>query len=100
MTKRTSEQMVADLEAKIAAVKARDERKRAKADPTLLPTIKAVKAIDVALGAATDGELHAALEDARQRLVALPQIAKVLPAAKEPVLAAPRRSKLARLGKG
>ena len=67
-TRRTPDQIVADLEAKIAEVKARAAAKEAKKDPDAKALMAAAKAIDKALGAATDGETKTALEAARAPL--------------------------------
>ncbi len=64
-SRRTPEQIVADLEQKIADVKARAIAKEAKQNPEAKPFIAAVKAIDKAMGAATNEETTRALEAAR-----------------------------------
>jgi len=70
-TRRTSEEMVADLEAEIARVKARAAAKEAKTQPEGKALLLAVKAIDKALAVAAevrnDG-LVRALEAARAPL--------------------------------
>ena len=65
---RTPAQIVADLEAKIADVKARAAAKQAKQNPEAKSFMIAVKAIDKALDAATDEETSRALEAARAPL--------------------------------
>lgn len=70
-TRRTPEQIVADLEAKIEAVKARAAAKEAKGTPEGQALIAAVRAIDKAAavaGEAQNQELGAALESARAAL--------------------------------
>ncbi len=52
--RRTAEQMIADLEAEIARVKARAAAKEAKAAPEGKPFLAAVKAIDKAIEAAEE----------------------------------------------
>ena len=65
-TRRTPEQMVADLEAKIAAVKARAATKKAKAEPAGKALLVAAKAVDKAIEAAQGNEeLVRALEAGR-----------------------------------
>ncbi len=64
-TRRTPEQIVADLEQKIADVKARAIAKEAKQNPEAKPFIAALKAIDKAMEAATNEETTRALEAAR-----------------------------------
>jgi len=70
-TRRTSEEMVADLEAEIARVKARAAAKEAKATPEGQALILAVKAIDkatVVAGEAGNDGLVRALEASRAPL--------------------------------
>lgn len=66
--RRTPEQQIKDLEAKIADVKARAARKQAKANPTTRYVTAAVKAIDNALGACDDATTKRALQEARTML--------------------------------
>jgi hypothetical protein len=66
--RRTPEQLIKDLEAKIADVKARAARKRAKANPTTRYITAAVKAIDNALGTCGDATTKSALQEARTTL--------------------------------
>ncbi len=68
MTRRTPEQIVADLEQKIADVKGRAIAKEAKQNPEAKPFVAAVKAIDKAMEAATNEETTRALEAARAPL--------------------------------
>lgn len=68
---RTPEQMIADLEAKIAAVKRRAERQKVKKDPALKHINAAVKSIDKALAASSDGATRTALDEARATLAAV-----------------------------
>ena len=65
---RTPEQMIADLEAKIAAVKRRAERQKVKRDPALRHINAAVKSIDKALAASSDAATRKALDEARATL--------------------------------
>ena len=68
-TRRTPEQMIADLEAKIAAVKARAATKKAKADPAGKALTAAAKAVDKAIEAAQgNDDLVRALEAGRAPL--------------------------------
>ena len=66
--RRTPEQIVADLEAKIADVKARATAKEAKRSPEAKVFIAAVKAVDKAIEGATEPETVRALEAARAPL--------------------------------
>jgi hypothetical protein len=68
--RRGTDQMIADLEAKIAAIKAREARKRAKSDPFLRYTTAAVKTIDKAASATRDPEAKRVLGETRSRLAA------------------------------
>ena len=69
--RRTPEQIIADLEAEIARVKARAAAKDAKAAPEGKPFLAAVKALDKAIEAAQDAgnkEMVQALEAGRAPL--------------------------------
>jgi hypothetical protein len=78
--RRDAAQLVADLEAKIEAIKARVARKRRKADPAMRHTIATVRSIDKAMSAATDSVLRHALEEARGVLAAYLTLQGVVPA--------------------
>lgn len=69
-TRRSEEQMIADLEAKIAAIKAQAERKKLKRDPAIKHITAAVRSIDTALENCEDKATRAALGDARSTLSA------------------------------
>jgi hypothetical protein len=62
--RRTPEQIVADLQAKIDAVNARAAAKEAKANPEAKAVLVAAKALDKAIATCTGG-CKKALEDAR-----------------------------------
>ncbi len=69
--RRTAEQMISDLEAEIARVKARAAAKEAKAAPEGKPFLAAVKGIDKAIEAAEEAgnkEMVTALEAGRAPL--------------------------------
>jgi hypothetical protein len=66
--RRTIEQMIADLEAQVAAIKEREARKQAKADPALRHVTAALKSVDRALAEASDAATRKALSDARSLL--------------------------------
>jgi hypothetical protein len=68
--RRSTEERIADLEATIASIKARAERKRARADPTIRHTSLAIKAIDKALAETKDSATKSALVEARATLSA------------------------------
>ena len=66
--RRTLDQRIAELEAKVAAIKEREARKLAKADPALRHVSAALKSIDKALAEADGSDLKKALGDARDAL--------------------------------
>lgn len=68
--RRAPEELVAALQAKIEAIKARAERKRAKSDPSVRYTVAAVRNMDKATAATADPVLKRALEEARGSLTA------------------------------
>jgi len=67
---RPADARIAELQAKIEAIKARDERKRARAKPEVRHAIAATKALDKALGATTDATLRTAFSEARTLVAA------------------------------
>jgi hypothetical protein len=69
--RRTEEQMIQDLEARIAAIKAKAERKKVKRDPALRHISGALRSIDKALGETGDTATRQALDEARSTLSAL-----------------------------
>ncbi len=70
--RRGIEQRIADLEAKISAIKEREARKLAQADPALRHASAALKSIDKALAATKDSAMKKALTAARSSLSACP----------------------------
>lgn len=62
--------MVADLEAQIAALKAKAARKKLKANPAVKHTSAAIRSIDKALEETTAPSMRTALQDARSTLSA------------------------------
>ena len=68
---RSPEEQVADLQAKIASIEARAERKRARANPTVKQAIVAVRALDKGVAVATDPEMKEALLGARSAIAAV-----------------------------
>jgi len=68
--RRSPNDLVAALEAKIQAIKARAERKRAKANPAVRYTVAAVRSMDKAMAATTDAVLRSTLDEARGALSA------------------------------
>lgn len=69
--RRGVDQMIADLEAKIAAIRAREAERKAKADPALRHVKSALRSVDKALEAAEDAELREGLGEARAALGAV-----------------------------
>jgi hypothetical protein len=68
--RRSEEQMIEDLEARIAAIKAKAERKKAKRDPALRHISGAIRSIDKALAESDDSATRSALDEARSTLSA------------------------------
>src|SRR5690242_12298349 len=88
-TRRSEEQMIADLEAKIAQIKAKAEAKKARRDPSLRHISAALRSIDKALDASEDQATRAALDEARSTISACLQLNGV--AAKATLMPQPRR---------
>jgi hypothetical protein len=88
--RRTVEEKVADLEAQIVAVKAREAKRKARRDPAVSEALKAIKSVDKALGATQDAPMRTALHEARGTLAAcvavtglvVPESTTAAPAAK------------------
>jgi len=72
--RRSEEQLIADLRAKIDHLKARAASKAAKKDPTVRHVHKAVRAIDAAMAATGDHALRTALQEAHATLSACLQL--------------------------
>lgn len=70
MSRRTEEQRIADLEAQIAAIKARAQRKQMKKDPSLRHISAAIRSIDKATNESGDSATRNALAEARSTLSA------------------------------
>ena len=77
MSRRTEEQLIADLEAKIANLKARAEAKKVKKDPALKYVSAALRAIDKAASETSDKAMRGALGEARSTLSACLQLGGV-----------------------
>ncbi len=69
--RRPPQQLIADLEAQIARIRARAERQKAKKDPTLRHIAAAVRSIDKALAEAEDVPTRQMLDEARATLGAV-----------------------------
>ena len=68
--RRSEEERIADLEAKIQLIKTRAARNATKKDPALRHVTKGIKSIDAAMEATSDGALRKALDEARTTLTA------------------------------
>lgn len=73
-TRRGEAELIADLEAKIAALKARAEAKKVKRDPALRHVRVALRSIDKALSGTEDNAMRSALDEARATLSACLQL--------------------------
>jgi hypothetical protein len=80
-TRRDAEQLVAALQAKIDAIKARAVRKCRKADPAIRYAFAAIRNIDKAMSSATDQVLRKTLEEARGILSPYLTLQGIVPAA-------------------
>lgn len=68
--RRNEEQLIADLEARIAALKARAEARKVQRDPAVKPVKQALRAIDAASSLTKDSAIRQALDEARATLSA------------------------------
>lgn len=78
--RRAPEDLIAALQSKIEAIKARAERKRARSNPSIRYTTAAVRNIDKAMASADDAVLRRTLEEARGSLAAYLTMQGVVPA--------------------
>lgn len=76
-TRRSEDQLIADLQAKIEHLKVRAATKAAKKDPSLRHVAKAIRAIDAAMASTADSALRTALQEARMTLGACLQLGGV-----------------------
>ena len=72
--RRSEDQLIADLRAKIDQLKARAASKAARKDPTVRHVHKAVRSIDSAMAATGDAALRTALQEAHATLSACLQL--------------------------
>ena len=70
-TRRTPEQIIAELEARIAQVKRRAETQKVKKDPALRHVALAVRSMDKAMAATQDAATRTAVGEARTALAAV-----------------------------
>lgn len=69
-TRRSEEQLIADLEKQIAHIKVRAEQRKAKKSPAIRSMQTALKALDKALGESEDAATRKALGEARSTISA------------------------------
>ena len=69
-TRRSEEERIADLERRIASLRAQAERKKLRRDPAIRHMTAAVRSIDKALAESRDAATRQALEEARSALSA------------------------------
>jgi len=67
-TRRSPEQEIVDLEARIAVIRARSERRKVKKDPTLRHIAAALRSVDKALGMSRDHATRQVLDEVRATL--------------------------------
>src|SRR5258706_3627050 len=79
--RRSEAERIADLERKIADLKARAERKKARTNPSVRHVVAALRSIDKALGTTQDAVVRQALDEARATLSACLALQGVVPAA-------------------
>ena len=70
-TRRTPEQIIAELEARIASVKRRAETQKVRKNPAMRHLAGAIRSIDKALAATQDAATRAAVGEARTALAAV-----------------------------
>ena len=70
-SRRTPQEIIADLEAQVARIQARGERRKAKKDPALRHISAAVRSIDKALSVSEDVVTRQGLDEARATLGAV-----------------------------
>lgn len=68
--RRSEEELIRDLEARIASIKAKAERKKVKRDPALRHISAALRSIDKAMGETEDSATRHALDEARTTISA------------------------------
>lgn len=68
--RRSPEQLIADMEAKIQSLRARAAKKRIRGNPAVRHTVAAVRSIDKAMASTGDATQRGALADARDALTA------------------------------
>lgn len=70
-TRRSEEQRIAELEAKIAQIRAMAERKKVQRDPSLRHIKMAIRSIDKAANSTQDSTMRKGLEEARTTLASM-----------------------------
>jgi hypothetical protein len=84
--RRSDEQLIADLQAKIAHLKNRAEQKKAKSDPALRHISAALRSLDKAEKETKDPTTRQALEDARATLSACLSLNRAAPKGEDGML--------------
>src|SRR6185436_6068805 len=90
--RRSPDQLINDLQRKIADIKARAERQKTKKSPVLRHVGAAMKAIGKAITESDDTTTRAALNEARSTLSALLQLNGAVPVASSEPMTSGRRS--------
>ena len=81
---RTTEQRIAELEAKIALIKQRDERRTQRKRPEIRHMGQALRSLDQALNATDDSVLRKALDEARATVSSSLSLLAVAPKTAKP----------------
>jgi len=82
MARKTTEQKIADLEAKIQSLKAKAERKKIAKNPVIKPLNAALAYLDKALNATSDAVLREPLDEARATVSSCLRLLGVTPKTK------------------
>lgn len=91
-TRRTEEQLIADLEKQIQAIKVRAEQRKAKKSPAIRYMQNALKALDKALGESEDAATRKALGEARSTISACLSLNGAVPSTQASARTGGRRS--------
>ena len=96
MTKRTIQERIDELQAKIQAIQNREERKKVRARPEVKHLNMALRSIDKGLNASEDAVLRKALDEARATVSSCLGLLGVTPRAAKATLTPKRRAKAAK----
>ena len=94
MTKRTIQERIDELQAKIQAIQNREERKKVRARPEVKHLNMALRSIDKGLNASEDAVLRKALDEARATVSSCLSLLGVAPKAAKATLTPKRRAKV------